>query len=69
MPPPSSEVESLHKEKRKSPPKKPELTILIPYIPNNALQHGYLLPAEQQAKELAGWLSTPVSRLAQLSLK
>lgn len=51
MPPPSSEVESLHKEKRKSPPKKPELTILIPYIPNNALQHGYLLPAEQQAKE------------------
>lgn len=51
MPPPKSEVESLHKEEKKTPKRKPELTILNPYILKNALQHDYLLPAEQQDRE------------------
>jgi len=51
MPPPNSEVESLHKEEKKIPKKKAEMIVLNPSILNNALQRGYLLLAEQQAEE------------------
>lgn len=48
---PSSEVKSLHKEQQKLLNSKTQLIVLNHYILKNAMQHGYLLPAKQQAKE------------------
>lgn len=48
---PNSEVKSLHKEEQELLKNKPELIVLNDCILKYVMQHGYLLPAEQQAKE------------------
>lgn len=49
---PNSEAKSLHKEEEQKLLKsKPELIVLNTCILKNVMQHGYLLPAEKQAKE------------------
>lgn len=48
---PNSEVKSLHKEEQELLKNKPELIVLNDCVLKYVMQHGYLLPAEQQAKE------------------
>lgn len=48
---PNSEVKFLHKEEQELLKSKPELIVLNDYVLKYVMQHDYLLPAEQQAKE------------------